>query len=163
MTVRLDVTPPGQAVQTFTRRVRLLDSLNVPFRVPLPVAGAYTARVTLDPDSHFAEADETDNAAERRFTVFASGLALASPARYGITGATPTLRVTPLTPVTASVPVLFELDTTQTFSSPLKQTHRTSGATSAAWTIASPLASGRTYFWRARVDEADQQLSLIHI
>lgn len=157
VTVRLDVTVPGQAVQAFSRRVRLLDSLDVPFRVPLPVAGAYTARMSLDSDGHFAESDEADNATERRFTVFASGLALASPARYGITGATPTLRVTPLTPVTASVPVLFELDTTQAFASPLKQTHRTSGTTSAAWTMGAPLATGRTYFWRARVDEAGQE------
>lgn len=157
VTVRLSVTAPGQSARSFNQRVRVLDSLDVPFRVPLLGAGEHTLRVTLDPDNAFAEASETDNTAERRVTVFGSGLALAYPQRYGITGTTPTLRVTPLTPTGSTVPVLLELDTTATFASPSKRTYRTSGTTVASWTITPALTPNTSYYWRARVDEAGQE------
>ena len=157
VTVRLSVTASGQTGRTFSRRVRVLDSLDVSFRVPLVGAGEHTLRLSVDPENAFAEASETDNAAERRVTVYASGLALAYPARLGITGTTPTLRVTPSTPSGSVVPVLFELDSTATFTSSFKRTFRTSGATVASWTVASALSPGVSYYWRARIDEAGQE------
>ncbi len=87
-------TAPGLAPVTYRRRIAALrDTATV--RLTLPVqetgAGEHRVEVTIDDAHRYAEADETDNHAERRITVFASGLALAYPGPNGITGPTPTL------------------------------------------------------------------------
>ncbi len=158
--VALTHVRPGGASQTQTWRVAaFVDSLVVPVARPLGTADVGEHRFTLvvDGDARVAETNELDNRAEARVTVYGSGLSLASPGRDDIASRTPTLRVTPVSVLGGDVPVILELDTTDAFTSPARRATRLSGRVSIDWAVPGPLDEGRTYRWRARVDEPGQE------
>lgn len=155
--VRLAITLPDGATNTVDRRVRFVeDSAFVDVTIPVPeTGGEVRVAATLDTENHAAERNEADNGAARTFYVFSRGVSLANPAHAGITGRDPVLRVTPLSVTGSAVPILIQLDTVRTFDSPARRESRTTATVAGEWAITG-LDVGRTYYWRARVDEPDQ-------
>ncbi len=159
--IRLTHTGPDGNTQAFARTlppVFLSDTLHV--RIPLDTAmiGDNHLRVEADPFGAYPDADPFNNATERTLTVFASGVALVEPPDLGlVTTPTPRLRVGLSSRRATSWPVVFELDTSATFTSPALRRHETSpDGPAATWTLTEPLPTHRPVYWRARLADPAQ-------
>ena len=155
--VALAVRVPDGTTLAFDRRIRFDEDsafVEVAFAVP-DAGGELAVTAEIDPRNQTTERTESDNRVARTFYVFSRGIALADPALSGITGTAPVLRVTPLSVTPTAVPVVFEIDTVRTFTSAARRTYRTSATVVGEW-AQSGLEPGRTYYWRARVDEPEQ-------
>ncbi len=133
---------------------------NLTFDVPILNAdvGENTFQVFLDPTNAFEEVDELNNQAERNHTVFSAGIALISPADFGIASSSqPQFLVSLATNDAENRTIAFELDAVSTFDSPALQSGQVavSGAI-ATWQPGTALTDGKSYFWRARLESSDQ-------
>ncbi len=145
---------PGSAPVRQTRRVPPFpDSLTVAFTIALSdgSAGEHRFEVVVDEGNAFAEEDETDNRATQQIPVLSGDVALVSPASYAFVGEGPVLRLSRSSLVRDTVEVMFEVDTTATFTSPARLQHQTTATTFAQWTVPG-LLPGQPYYWRARIE-----------
>jgi hypothetical protein len=154
--LRLRWTLPNGDTRDEARRLprfALQSDQRYTFDLDESAIGTNTFEVTADPMNRVAELTESDNRAEARPIVFSRGLELISPINQAaVMSTTPTLRVNLIRQTQASVPVEIQVDTTDAFSSPRRQsTSQTASDVVLDWTPGQPLMSGVTYHWRARV------------
>ena len=128
------------------------DSLAVRWRGTSQV-GKHTFQVTVDPAGLLDEVTKTNNTASSDQYVYANLLAIIRPLKDMVVAPGPQLlRVSsPIGVDSASMHVVFELDTVPSFSSPFLMTSGEimPGPASGEWTTPS-LTDGRVYHWRAR-------------
>ncbi len=138
-------------------RVYLTDQVRFEIPIDETMVGDNRFRVTLDPENAFAEFDEGNNTIERTQVIFASGLNIVYPIDLGLVNQRrPTLRASLSTQEQEGTPVLFQLDAVSTFDSPALRTGSVTSSLAVEWTPPADLEDGRTYFWRARVDDPTQ-------
>jgi len=149
---------------TTTRRTRRLDrfplekTLTFPFSLDERAIGTNTFRVRVDPENAYPEeANETNNVAERTQVVFDTGVSLLAPPDYGtVSSEEPTLAFTASGQTTDRVPVVLQLDTVPDFSSPgRREVQREIDGLRGTWQP-SDLSSGESYYWRARLADANE-------
>ncbi len=109
-------------------------------------------QVRADPANQFVEENELNNEAAKHQVVFSSGMAIVAPQPQGIVNRLqPRLRVG-LSSTRSEVGIVLEIDTSSAFAAPRTYAVSASG-TYADWTVPQPLEDGRTYHWRARIDD----------
>ena len=118
------------------------------------VAGQNTFQVDLDPDNLIAELDETNNRATLNYTFLTGGVTTLNPPEFAIVGS-PNVRLVAQSnvPTSTSREYDLELDTTQTFTNPLRQT-RLSAVMVPEWTPTLPATPGQdsvVWYWRVRL------------
>ncbi len=119
------------------------------------IAGQNTFQVDIDPDNVIPELDETNNRATLTYSFLTGGVTPLSPPEFAIVGA-PSVRLVAQSnvPTTSSREYDFELDTTQTFTNPLRQ-QRLSATMVPEWTPALPTLPGQpdsvVWYWRVRL------------
>ena len=152
--------PDGASVQRSRRlpRVRLEERRSFTFSLDQRALGTNTFRVRVDPSNAFAEADETNNVAERSQVVFGTGVDLISPTDLGTVPSTsPALTVSVRRQTQEAAPVTVQLDSVPDFSSPaLQEAQVDVEGVRGTWQPPAPLEDGTTYFWRARLADADR-------
>jgi len=151
--------PSGERQKTTRRIPRFPLEQTIPFSFFLDEEAVGTNRfqVRADPANEYAEALETNNATAKQQVVFDTGLEIVTPRPQGIvTSETPTLRFT-LASRTGEVPIAIELDSLSSFSSPfLQRDNVTAAGIQLDWQVPVPLQAGKTYYWRARLDEGPE-------
>ncbi|MBT9392666.1 hypothetical protein KLP40_05775 [Hymenobacter sp. NST-14] len=120
------------------------------------VAGQNTFQVDLDPDNLIAELDETNNRATLIYSFLTGGVTTLSPPEFAIVGS-PNVRLVAQSnvPTSTSREYDLELDTTQTFATPLLRT-RLSAVMVPEWTPTLPATSGQdsvVWYWRVRLHD----------
>ncbi|MEM9664060.1 MAG: C25 family cysteine peptidase [Bacteroidota bacterium] len=155
--LRVDHQPPDQPTRTYNQTlppVRI--DTTVTLRVPIGEAdvGRNQLRVSVDPLDVLPEEDELNNTIERETLVFSSGVTVLAPLDRGLViGSSAELQVVTAAIGGQAIPaVVFELDTTATFSTPGRATHRAVPERQVATWPVTQLEPGQTYFWRARVE-----------
>jgi hypothetical protein len=152
--------PDGATVQRSRRlpRVRLEERRRFTFTLDQRALGTNTFRVRVDPSNEFAEADETNNVAERSQVVFGTGVDLIAPTDLGTVSSTsPALTVSVRRQTPEAAPVTVQLDSIPDFSSPAVQEAQIDvEGVRATWQPPAPLEAGATYFWRARLADAER-------
>ncbi|MFD2785120.1 C25 family cysteine peptidase [Hymenobacter rubripertinctus] len=118
------------------------------------VAGQNTFQVDIDPDNLIAELDETNNRATLNYTFLTGGVTTLSPPEFAIVGSN-AVRLVAQSNVATSTSREYdlELDTTQTFTNPLRQT-RLSAVMVPEWTPTLPATPGQdsvVWYWRVRL------------
>jgi len=120
-------------------------------------AGSNQLEIIIDSPDSVAELNESNNRATIDYFVPISGTANVFPENYGIVSAPEiTLQVQPgnlQTTLRSGTPraILLELDTSSTFSSPLKQQLSVETTALAQWMVTLPLTQDSTvYFWRSK-------------
>ncbi|MEJ8801694.1 putative type IX secretion system sortase PorU2 [Pontibacter sp. H249] len=119
--------------------------------------GLNSFEVKLDATDEIEELNEGNNIATFRHFFPVSGLVALSPANYSIVNTANVKVAVQATQLNANDKgFYFELDTTQTFKSSLKQTYTTGYALMPSWDVALPKGASDTdstvYYWRARFD-----------
>jgi|GEM_PF-938630 len=155
VTARLTWEQPDGTVTQRTRRLdrfRLEKTLSFSFDLDERAIGANTFRARVDLENTYAEANETNNTAERTQVVFDTGVSLLNPPDYGTAASDrPTLEFTVSGQRTDQVPVELQLDTVPDFSSPARrEVRREVGGLRGTWQPAA-LQPDQTYYWRARL------------
>ncbi len=155
--VQLQHIRPGGNESVSSQKLLPIDrESSLIFDVPIQNTdiGENQIRITIDPENQFNEANEMNNTAEKRHTVFSAGLALISPLDFGVVTSTqPRLRVSLATNETSARTIAFELDTTPTFDSAQLQTSQSVTMGSFAdWNPETTLTDGLSYYWRARIE-----------
>lgn len=142
------VISPFPVTQIYTFKVKINDQ----------TVGQNKIRVFADAQNDLEESDENDNLTEKNITVFSNGVLVVSPLNFGVeTSLSPTLRVSTLAAAQNAQTFVFEMDSTATFTSPFKRSFQTTTtALVAEWKQNSALQAGKTYFWRARLDNPQQ-------
>ena len=108
----------------------------------------------LDFNHSIDELDETNNSGVLSFFIPQGGTINLSPFKFAIINQ----QQISLTAQSSDLLVgnrtfLFELDTTDGFNSPLRQTHFTTGNGIASWELALPSSDSTVYYWRTRFQE----------
>jgi len=151
--------PDGSQVERAARVPRFARSRSVPYTFSLndQDIGTNTFRATADPTDAYGEVDETNNTAVREQVVFGSGLSLIAPAPQGVvTTRTPRLRLNLLQQSAATSRIEIQVDSLPSFDSPARQsTVRETEDFVVDWTPGQPLETDQTYYWRARLADAD--------
>ncbi|MEW6511512.1 MAG: C25 family cysteine peptidase [Bacteroidota bacterium] len=133
---------------------RFKDSLTVPWHGTTQI-GTHTMRAILDPAGAITEVTEANNSASVTQYVYANTLAVIRPLRNTVLPPGPqVLRVSsPIGADSASMQVIFELDSVPSFNSSMLQRSGPvgPGPVSAEWTTPS-LPDGSVWFWRARTE-----------
>ncbi|NVO84761.1 putative type IX secretion system sortase PorU2 [Hymenobacter terrestris] len=119
------------------------------------VAGQNTFQVDIDPDNVIPELDETNNRATLNYTFLTGGVTTLSPPEFAIVGSNEVRLVAQSNvPTTVSREYDFELDTTQTFTRPLRQAKLTAIMVP-EWTPALPALPSQSdsvvWYWRVRL------------
>jgi hypothetical protein len=131
---------------------RFRDSLAVPWRGTKQI-GMHTFQMSIDPAGGIDEVTKTNNVASAVAEVYANQLYVVRPLGDMLVAPGPQLlRVTsPIGVDSATMQIMFQIDTSGTFSSPALMTSPAvnPGPVSAEWTTPS-LADGTLYYWRAR-------------
>lgn len=115
------------------------------------VSGEYTVSVVVDEENTITELSEENNVASISFFVSAQDVLPIYPQNYAIIPTdTVTLIASAVDPFNAPKEVVFELDTTETYDSPLFQTIQlpTGGKAIISWKPSIILDDSTTYFWR---------------
>ncbi len=154
--LRLRWTLPNGETQEETRRIprfALESEQRYTFDLDEATIGTNTFEVEADPMNQVQELNESDNRAETRPVIFSRGLELISPTNQAaVLTPSPTFRVNLIRQTQAPLPVEIQVDTTDTFASPILQsTSQTASDVVLDWTPTHPLLDGETYYWRARV------------
>jgi hypothetical protein len=160
VTVEVIHWKPDDTRTTLTKkvgRVYLTDQIRFEIPIDESMVGDNRFRVTLDPENAYAEFDEGNNTVERTQIIFASGLNIVYPVDLGLVSTRrPTLRASLSSQEQDGTPVLFQLDVVNTFDSPALRTGSVTSSLAVEWTPPMDLDEGRTYYWRARVDDPTQ-------
>ncbi|NND71769.1 MAG: hypothetical protein HKN43_09325 [Rhodothermales bacterium] len=155
------IHPDGSTAKQLTRRIapfRIETTETFTFQISNESVGENQIVVTVDPTQTYAESNELDNVASQTFTVFSSGLAIVEPYDFALfSSANPELVVSVASTSSEEIPVIFELDTTDDFSSPSVETFAINTTGGVARWSPSGLTAGMPYFWRARVDDPTQE------
>ncbi|HRR08246.1 MAG TPA: C25 family cysteine peptidase [Rhodothermales bacterium] len=159
--LKLEHERPGGGVTVYEQRiapVAITESYTFKVKINDQSVGQNKIRITTDAQNEIAESDETDNFVEKSITIFSNGVSVVSPINFGVEPTlTPTLRVSTLALSQNDHAFIFEMDSTRTFTSPFKRSFQTTtNALTAEWKQSTPLVSGRTYYWRARLDNPSQ-------
>jgi len=157
--VRVVHTNPQGAtrtVATYTRtRLNYADTtvVYVPVDKTLDL-GLNRYRVTIDADNRYAEGSEVNNEAVLELFIFSNDLVPVYPRPFAIVGApSVTLKASSLNPFRAQSRFVMEMDTTELFNSPLKQsTAVTAPGGVVRWTPAGTLRDSTVYYWRTAFD-----------
>ena len=154
--LRLRWTRPNGNTEEESRRIprfALQSDQRYTFDLDESTIGTNMFEVTADPMNQVQELNESDNRAETRPVVFSRGLELISPTNQAaVLTPSPTFRVNLIRQTQAPLPVEIQVDTTDTFASPILQsTSQTASDVVLDWTPTRPLLDGETYYWRARV------------
>ncbi len=150
--------PSGQIITLETRRVKAAyygDSINfiVPI-VPLRDKGQNKIIICLDSDNEVSEMSETNNCITKTVFIFEDEVKPIYPYNYGIVNALPLkLVASTANPLTASRSYTMEIDTTELFNSPAKQTQTlTQIGGVLEYAPISNLIANKAYYWRVKVD-----------
>ncbi|MBT8400523.1 MAG: hypothetical protein KJO98_08610, partial [Rhodothermia bacterium] len=132
----------------------LLGSLEYTLPIDESMVGEHIVSVDVDASMRFDEFDELNNTASRAVTVFATGLTLLEPADFGlVTTTSPELRVVVERQDTSLVPVVIQLAEDPLFDPVQTEEYRVSTSDLLVKWVPSGVENGKTYFWRARVDD----------
>ncbi|MFT4030911.1 MAG: C25 family cysteine peptidase [Siphonobacter sp.] len=120
--------------------------------------------ITIDPDGEIEEMSKANNQATLNYTIPGSLARPVLPANYAIVGtltnSQPTARLvaeyTPATSSSSTTPnILFEIDTSATYSSSFKQTTTLAASNTDGWNVSLLDKDSTVYYWRVRgADEA---------
>ena len=177
--LQVGVSNPGR-VTTGTLEIRVTRSFSsgrpaeAPFIVTVPqarrdtvysitiakpagnIAGLNTFLVELDPNNKIDESDETNNSARLDYSFLTGGVTTLSPSEFGIVGS-PAVRLVGQSNLVATTAREFELelDTVQTFSSPLLQRTTVTAVQTPEWRPTLPTVASRpdslVWYWRLRL------------
>ena len=119
--------------------------------------GMNSFEIKLDGTNEIDELNENNNTATFQHYFPASGLIALSPANYGIVGTSNVKLSVQATQLASNTKgFYFELDTTQTFKSPLKKSFTAGHALMPSWDVTLPKGAADTdstvYYWRARFE-----------
>ncbi|SNC60260.1 CARDB protein [Hymenobacter gelipurpurascens] len=118
------------------------------------IIGQNTFLVELDPSNLIDESDETNNSGTTTYAFLTGGVTTLSPPEFGIVGAR-TVRLVGQSnlPTTVSREYDMELDTVQTFNSPLIQRTTLAAVMVPEWSVTAPIIANRdsvVWYWRMR-------------
>ena len=162
--VDVDVSVSGPNNFNFAATKRIISPLRdttLTFQIPIEEAmiGENVVTLQVDASDEIGEESETNNAASVSIVVFSSGIALVGPGEFSLLpeATNPTLTMSTSSRSSAALPVVMQLDTTLTFDSPLmRETVINPDGLLAEWQPGN-LSADQVYFWRGRVDVAEQQ------
>ncbi|GAB3290167.1 putative type IX secretion system sortase PorU2 [Hymenobacter tenuis] len=121
------------------------------------IAGLNTFTVELDPANKIDELDETNNRATLEYSFLTGGVTALSPPEFGIIGTTVVRLVGQSNVITTTAREYdMEVDTVQTFNSPLIQKTKLSAVMVPEWQVTLPTV-GRdsvVWYWRLRLHAA---------
>ena len=117
--------------------------------------GMNSFTIKLDGTDQIDELNENNNTATFQHYFPASGLIALSPSNYGVVGTSNVKLAVQATQLNTNTKgFYFELDTTQTFTSPLKKTYTAAHALMPTWEVSLPKGASdndsTVYYWRAR-------------
>jgi hypothetical protein len=105
--------------------------------------------LSIDPDNRIAEMSETNNTVTYELFISGNNLIPVYPYPYSIVNRAPTLKASTLNPFAAEADYLLEIDTTETFNSPLLQQKRLSGRGGLVkWKPELAYQDSVVYYWR---------------
>jgi hypothetical protein len=121
--------------------------------------------VVVDPDNEIDELSKANNKATLDYVIPGSLARPVLPQDFAIVGTqennTPTVRLlaeyTPLSTVTGTPNILYELDTAATFTSAFKKTTTLPSSNSEGWKVSLLTTDSTVYYWRVR--DADKAVS----
>jgi hypothetical protein len=118
------------------------------------IAGQNTFLVELDPRNVLDESDETNNSGTTAYTFLTGGVTTLSPPEFGIVGAR-TVRLVGQSNLATTISREYdmELDTVQTFNSPLVQRTKFAAVMVPEWSATVPALANRdsvVWYWRLR-------------
>ncbi|MCP2045858.1 hypothetical protein L1278_003925 [Pontibacter sp. HSC-36F09] len=153
------ILPNGSELATVTNKVKPVHykeqlMLHIP-NVDISAAGMNRFEVYLDYENGVDELNENNNILEVQHFLPSSGLSVLSPIEFAIVTEKSVNLMVQSTQLRAEPKgVYFELDTTDTFSSSLKQSFQAQAGVLPAWEVILPtqLVDSTVFYWRARFD-----------
>lgn len=154
------INPAGAITTTRTYSIPKLYSTDTGF-VWMPLnkvadIGLNKYRVTIDANSKFDETSESNNTATLELFIYSDNLVPVYPREYGVVNQqNVTLKASTLNPFRPMGRYRMEIDTTELFNSPLKQStiiNSTGGVIK--WAPGTALQDSTVYYWRATFDSA---------
>lgn len=151
--------PDGSTTSTHYKKIKapyFKDTLS--FKLPVDISnglGLNKFKINLDFKGEITEISETNNSIEVPLFIKSSDVIPVFPYEYAIVPSLPlTLKASTGFPFVGSDSYEFQLDTTDSFNSPIKQTtHITHSGGVISWTPAFPvLKDSIVYYWRVSVD-----------
>lgn len=134
------------------------------------VAGNNVFIISLDCNNEISELDESDNVYTFNYYLPSTGIRIVYPSEFSVLPSNTVSLISqhqdPLNEVSKTF--LFELDTSNTFSSPLLSTESISSSTFAKWDVQLPTSVDSTvFFWRVKLEDNDDSTwlysSFMHI
>jgi hypothetical protein len=123
----------------------------------LNTSGLNRFRVFLDNDQQVAELKENNNQNNPDFEHFfpGTGVTILSPSNYGLVGSNPAKLIAQATDAGPdSIQIVFQIDTTLLFNSPLFKDTIVYTDFTATWNVNLPLTDSTVYYWRAKLNAA---------
>lgn len=149
----------GASQNTYLTKIKApLFKDTIILKMPLDLAsgiGLNKIKVTLDYFNEIDELTKTNNTTEVTFFIKSTDVIPVFPYKYAIIPSLPvTLKASTGFPFLGSNTYVFELDTTDYFNSPVKQTHTiTQSGGVLQWTPVFPISSDSiVYYWRVSID-----------
>ncbi|RDV15755.1 hypothetical protein DXT99_07025 [Pontibacter diazotrophicus] len=126
-------------------------TLKLPNKDVLAV-GVNTFEITLDSPNAVEELNEENNTAVFQHFFPISGIVTVYPSKYSIVGTDKVKLAVQATTLSENQGFYFEMDTTTSFTSPLRQSQTVANAEVPVWEVSLPAASSDSavYYWRAR-------------
>lgn len=111
-------------------------------------------KITIDPEGKFDEVSELNNTATLELFIYSDNLVPVYPPEFAIVHTqSVTLKASTLNPFRPEGRYIFEIDTTETFNSPLKQQATVTGKGGILrWTPGITLRDSVVYYWRTAFD-----------
>ncbi len=158
VTVRRKFPVDSAQIKTYTFRIsatRFRDTLVIRMPVDRTVGVGYnTFTVEVDANSEILELDENNNKLITTLNIKSADLSPVYPPEFAIIpSSNVSLKASTYYPFTASKTYVFEMDTTDKFNSPAKETAKiTTKGGLIEWTPITPLVNKRVYYWRVSID-----------
>ncbi|GAB3526689.1 hypothetical protein GCM10027443_02190 [Pontibacter brevis] len=133
----------------------IIEGRRVTLKLPnkgIVSAGMNTFEVKLDSPNAVEELNEENNTAVFQHFFPISGITTVYPSKYSIIGTEKVKLAVQATALSDNQGFYFEIDTTRTFRSPLRQSQTIASAKVPVWEVSLPAASSDStvYYWRAR-------------
>ncbi|WP_162052760.1 putative type IX secretion system sortase PorU2 [Pontibacter pamirensis] len=114
--------------------------------------GVNSFEITLDSPNAVEELNEENNTAVFQHFFPISGIVTVYPSNYSIVGTDKVKLAVQATTLSENQGFYFEIDTTKTFSSPLRQSQTVANAEIPVWEVSlpAPRSDSAVYYWRAR-------------